>query len=166
MEFVLLQFLIWRMMLCAIRGNARRKTNNYHFNTEDRRIIWLENTQWHMLSSISVANTEADTTRGCGKESSSNGNNTFKLQLFHSAMSRHSLISPNSCALHMKSLHAPSSQYPHTDGPVYRHHHIPKLLLLQDCDCVTEQSSLLTPIYSFKRGSIPRQQTTEFCFPS
>lgn len=43
------------MMLCAIRGKAHRKTNNYHFNTEGRKIIWLENTHWYMLSPISEA---------------------------------------------------------------------------------------------------------------
>lgn len=46
------------MMLCAIRENAHRKANNYNFNTEVRKITWLENTHWHMQSSISVALTQ------------------------------------------------------------------------------------------------------------
>lgn len=61
--------------------------------TEGRKIIWLENTHWHMLSSISVALTQKlITTWNCGKkESCSNGKNTFKFQLFHSVTSWRSL---------------------------------------------------------------------------
>lgn len=150
------------MMLCAIRGNARRKTNNYHFNTEDRKIIWLENTQWHMLSSISVALTQKlipheAVARRAVLMAIIHLNSSYFIQ-----WCRHSLISPNICTLHMKLLHAPSSQYPHTYGPVYSYHHIQKLLLLQDCDW-SQNSPLCWPQYTASKGEA-LQDNRLWCF--
>ena len=60
-------------------------------------------------------------------------------------------ISPNICKLYMKLLHTPNSWYPHTSGSGFRNKHHQKLLRLQSgLWTVTEESSLLTPIYSFK----------------
>lgn len=156
MGFLLLQFLIWWMMLCAIRGNAHRKTNNYNFNTEVRKITWLENTHWHMLSSISVALTQKliphETVVGRKAVIMAKihlSSNCFAHWLHDVPY----FISPNIWKLYVKLLHTPNSWYPHTYGLVARNKHDQKLLLLQSgLWTVTEESSLLTPINSFEGG--------------
>lgn len=110
-EFVLLEFLIWWMMLCVIRGKAHRKTNNYHFNTEGRKIIWLENTHQHMLSSISVALAhKLIPHETMVRRAVLNDKNTLKLViLLFDFMTLPTFISPNICKLPMKLLHTTRS---------------------------------------------------------
>lgn len=157
------------MMLCAIRGNARRKTNNYHFNTEDRKIIWLENTHWHMLSSIPVALTQKQIPHETVvKESSSNGKNIFKLQLFHSVTSWHSLS-----LLVQIFVSCISSCYIHpVDGTHILMAQCLEINTIKSyCFCSLNMNGNRTvlsvdPKIQLQRGNIPRWQTMVFCFLS
>lgn len=135
--------------------------------TEGRKIICLENTHWHTLSSISVALTQklkphkAVARRAVLKA---------KIHLNSSSFTQWPqdipiFISPNICKFYMKLLHTPSLWYPHTYGSVFRNKHDQKLLVLQSgLWTVTEQSSLFTPMHSFKRGIF--QDPRLFCFLS
>lgn len=158
-EFVLLQFLIWWMMLCAIRGNAHSKTNDYHFNRGQENYLATKHTLAYAVINICGSNTEADSPWDCGKKKScSHGKNTFKFQLFHSVTSWCSLF-----LLVQIFVSCIWSRYIYS----VRNTHIHMAIAAAVWTMKSNKTVLsVDPDIQLQRANIPRWQTMVFCLLS